>query len=52
MPLVLRVTRVIGAVTFATFTYRQFGLAVTGIIAAVLLAANLVAIRWRRGNAA
>jgi len=52
MLLVLRVSRVIGGVAFATFTYSEFGIAVTGVIAAVLLAVNLVAIRRRRARAA
>jgi hypothetical protein len=46
----MRVVRVIGAVASATFVYTEFGLAVVGAIAAVLLALNIAAIRRRRAH--
>lgn len=46
----VRVIRVIGAVAFAMWTFTEFGIAVVGIIAAVLLVANIAAIRWRRAH--
>lgn len=46
----MRIVRVIGAVAFATWTFTEFGLAVVGVIAAVLLVANVAAIRWRRAR--
>jgi hypothetical protein len=49
---VVRVVRIIASVALAVITFAEFGLVVTGIIAAVLLAANLLLVRWRRAHSA
>jgi 4-amino-4-deoxy-L-arabinose transferase-like glycosyltransferase len=40
--------RIIASVVLATLTFEEFGLPTVGIVAAILLAANLALIHWRR----